>query len=131
MRRATALTNTDGLASDEELEEIYTPDVVLDFSARAFNPKVYKGYEGLRRFYAESREVWDKVTLTIDEIIAEGDRYVVLGQGRARGRASGMEVTAGFTAIWVADAGRLTHFRLLSTAEADRELGLAALRDPS
>ena len=131
VRRATELTSSDGLVSDEELEQMYTPDVVLDLNARVFNPKVYEGYDGLRQFYAESREVWEEVTLTIHEIIAEGDRYVVLGDGRSRGRGSGMEVSAGFTGIWTVAGGRLKHFRLLSTAEADRELGLEALRDQS
>ena len=90
VRRATALTNSDVMAPDEELEELFTPDVVLDLNARIFNPKVYEGYDGLREFYAESREVWEQVTLTIHEIIAESDRYVVLGDGRSRGRGSGI-----------------------------------------
>lgn len=131
IRRAAALAGADELASDEELAQIFTPDVVLDLSARVFNPKVYEGYDGLREFYAESREVWKAVTLTITEIIEEGEHYVVLGQGRSRGRGSGMEVAAGFTGIWTAEEGRLKHHRLLATNEADRELGLAALRAQS
>ena len=129
IRRATALMNTDGLVSDEELAEIFAPDVVLDLSAAVFNPAVYEGYDGLRAFYAESREVWEEVTLTLTEIIEHGDHYIMLGEGRSRGRGSGMEVSAGFTAIWTTENGRLKHQRLVSTTEADRELGLAALRE--
>ncbi len=129
VRRATFLTNSDGMAPDEELEEMFTPDVVLDLNARVFNPKVYEGYDGLREFHAESREVWEQVTLTVDEIIGEGDRYVVLGEGRSRGRGSGMEISSGFTGMWTLEDGRLKHYVLLSTTEADRELALAALRD--
>ncbi len=128
VRRATLLTNSDGMAPDEELEEMFTPDVVLYLNARVFNPKVYEGYDGLREFHAESREVWEQVTLTIDEIIGEGDRYVVLGEGRC-GRGSGMEISSGFTGMWTLEDGRLKHYILLSTTEADRELALAALRD--
>ena len=128
VRRATALTNSDGMAPDEELEEMFTPDVVLDLNARVFNPKVYEGYDGLRDFYAESREVWEQVTLTIHEIISEGDRYVALGEGRSRGRGSGMDISAGFTGMWTVEDGRLKHYILLSATEADRELALAALR---
>jgi ketosteroid isomerase-like protein len=131
VERATALTSGDGLAPDAELEELFTPDVVLDLSARVFNPKVYEGYEGLREFHADSREVWEHVELTIDEVIDEGDRYVVLGEGRSRGRASGMEIAAGFTGIWTMEGGRLKSYRLLSPNEADRDLGLAALREPA
>ena len=131
IRRAVAFTNSDRIASAEEVAEIFTPDVVLDFSAQVFNPKVYEGYDGLREFYTGSREVWEQVTLTIHEIIREGDRYVVLGEGRSRGRGSGMEIAAGFTAVWTVEDGRLKHCILLSSTEADRELGLAAIRDQS
>ena len=131
VERATALTASDGLAPDAELEELFTPDVVLDLSARVFNPKIYEGYAGLREFYADSREVWEHVELSINEIIDEGDRYVVLGEGRSRGRGSGMEVAAGFTGIWTMEGGRLKHYRLLSPTDADRELGLAELRAQS
>jgi ketosteroid isomerase-like protein len=127
IRRATELMNRDTLdASDEQLAEIFTPDVVLDQSAAVFNPAIY---EGLRAFYSASREVWEKVTLTLTEVIEEGDDYVLLGEGRSRGRASGMEVAAGFTAIWTTEGGRLKRNRLVSTTEASLELGLAALRE--
>ena len=128
VRRATALTGGDGQASDEELAELFAPDVVLDLSARIFNPKVYEGYDGLREFYAESREIWEDVNIAIKEIVEEGDRYLVLAAARSRARGSGIEVGAGLTAIWTAENGRLKHFRLLSPTEADREAGLAALR---
>jgi hypothetical protein len=124
------MTSGDGQASDEELAEIFTPDVVLDLNARIFNPKVYEGYDGLREFYAESREVWESVEIEITEIIEEGDRYAVLGDARSRARGSGIEVGAGLAGVWTAAAdGRLKHYRLLSPTEADRQAALAALRD--
>jgi ketosteroid isomerase-like protein len=130
IHRAIELLNSDSLEiSDAELAEIFTPDVVIDQRAVVFNPAIYESYDGLRAFYAESREVWEEVTLTVTEVIEEGDQYVVLGEGRSRGRGSGMEIAAGFTAIWTTEGGRLKHNRVISTMEADRELGLAALRE--
>ena len=130
VRRATAMTTGDGQVSDEELAEIFTPDVVLDLGARIFNPKVYEGYDGLREFYAESREVWETVEIEINEIIEEGNRYAILGDARSRARVSGIEVGAGLTGLWTAAAdGRLNRYRLLSPTGADREVALAALRD--
>ena len=129
VRRATELTSGDGQVTDEELAEIFTPDVVLDLSVRIFNPKVYEGYAGLREFYAESREVWEHVGVTIREILQEGDRYLVLVDVVSRARASGIEVPAGGAGIWTAAGGRLRHYRLLDARAADREKGLAALRD--
>lgn len=131
MRRATALTSGDGQVSDAELAEIFAPDIVLDLSARIFNPKVYEGFDGLREFYTESREIWEDVSLTITEIVPEGDRYLVLGEARSRARGSGIEVSAGLAGVWTVADGRLTHYRLVSPTEADREAGLAALRSQS
>ncbi len=129
VRRGTALTSGDGQVSDEELAEIFAPDIVLDLNARVFNPKVYEGYDGLREFYAESREVWEDVEIEITEIIEEGNRYAVLADARSRARGSGIEVGAGLTGVWTVADGRLAHYRLLSPAGVDREAALAALRD--
>jgi ketosteroid isomerase-like protein len=126
VRRSTELTNGDGQVGDEELAEIFAPDVVLDFTARIFNPRVYEGYEGLRQFYAESREVWEEVAVTLDEVIEEGDRYLVLTRVRSRGRGSGIELEAPGAAIWSAAGGRLSHYRLLG--ELDRDQALAMFR---
>jgi hypothetical protein len=128
VRRATALIGGDGQVSDEELAEIFSPEVVLDLSARIFNPKVYEGYDGLRDFYDESREVWDSVEITIREIIEEGDRYAVLADARSRARGSGIEVAAGVTGVYTSTGGRLGHYRLLHPTEADRDVALAELR---
>ena len=43
VRRASALTSGDGQTSDEELAEMFHPDVVLDLSIRVFNPQVCEG----------------------------------------------------------------------------------------
>ena len=42
--------------------EVFAPDVVLDMSARVFNPQVYEGYDGLRQFRADAREVWETLS---------------------------------------------------------------------
>ncbi|HYH59446.1 MAG TPA: nuclear transport factor 2 family protein [Thermoleophilaceae bacterium] len=131
VRRASALISGDGEVSDAELAEIFTPDVVLDLSVRIFNPKVYTGYEGLREFYAESREIWESVDLTIREVIEEGERYAVLADARSRARGSGIEVAAGVTGVYTASGDRLSQYRLLHPTEADRDLALAEIRAQS
>jgi hypothetical protein len=124
VRRATDLASGDGQATDEELAEIFAPDVVLDFSARVFNPRVYEGYEGLREFYAESREVWEDVAVTLDEVIEEGGRYLLLTHVRSRGRGSGIEIEVPGAATWSVAAGRLSRYRLLGELGRDEALAL-------
>ena len=92
VRRATELTSGDGQVGDEELAEIFTPDVVLDFSARVFNPQVYEGYEGLREFYADSRDdLGGRSRFSDREIVEEGDRVPRAHHVRSRARGSGIE----------------------------------------
>ncbi len=39
--------------------EMGDPAIRVDMSERVFNPTVYEGHEGSRRFWAEIDEVWD------------------------------------------------------------------------
>ena len=102
---------------------------MLDFSARVFNPQVYEGYKGLRAFYADSREVWEEISVTAGEIIEEGDRYLVFTSVRSRARGSGIEIDATGAGMWTAEGERLKHFVLLASQQIDRDTALAALRD--
>ena len=116
--------------SDEQLGEVFAPDVVLDMSTRVFNPKVYEGYEGLREFRRDAEEVWESLRISATEIIEEGDYVLVLTWIRSRGRGSAIPFDRqGGAGIWTVADGRLTHYRLLG--DIDRDAALAALRDQS
>ena len=126
-RRALELTNGSLETSDEELAEVFTPDVVLDMTARVFNPHVYRGYEGLREFLSDTREVWETLTMTETEIVEEGDLVLVRTRIQSRGRGSGIALAVEGAGIWTVADGRLAHYRLLG--EVERDEALAALRD--
>jgi len=126
-RRALELTNGSLETSDEELAEVFTPDVVLDMTARVFNPHVYRGYEGLREFLSDTREVWEILTMTETEIVEEGDLVLVRTRIQSRGRGSGIALAVEGAGIWTVADGRLAHYRLLG--EVERDEALAALRD--
>jgi hypothetical protein len=38
--------------------ELWDDDLLTDFSKRVFNPDTYQGHDGIRRFYAGVREIW-------------------------------------------------------------------------
>ena len=129
VRRATEMASRDELASEEELAEVFSPDVVLDNSSRVFNPHVYHGYDGLRGWFEDMREIWEAVSMTVAEIIQEGNRYLVFSDVRSRARGSGLEFEGLAAAIWTTgEDGRLKHFCLLASERADRDEALAALR---
>ncbi len=129
VRRALAFTNGPLDVNDEELAEVFAPDVVLDMSARVFNPKVYEGYDGLRAFRTDAQEVWEALTISEAEIVEEGDCFLILTRVEAQGRGSGIQMDVQGAGIWTVAAGRLKHYRLLSPGIIEREEALAALRD--
>ena len=64
---------------------------VSDLAIRLHGPEtVYRGVEGIRRYWDEWHELW-AVRLDVTEMIDSGDTVVVLAQTRALGDASGVE----------------------------------------
>ena len=59
------------------LPELFDPSVRLDFSERIFNPSVYEGHEGVRRWRTELAEVLESFRV--------GSAGTLQGRGRVRG----------------------------------------------
>ena len=132
VRRAAEMASRNEPATDDEIAEVFSPDVVLDSSARVFNPHIYRGYEGLRAFYDDTHEIWETVSITVTEVIQEGNRYLGLSDVTSRAGGSGIEFEAVAAGIWTTgEDGRLKHFLLLASERADRDEALAALRADS
>jgi ketosteroid isomerase-like protein len=54
--------------------------------------KVYRGHDGVRRWLADSDESFDQLRIDPNEFRDLGDRILVLGRIRARGRKSGLKL---------------------------------------
>jgi ketosteroid isomerase-like protein len=67
------------------------PAVRYDLSERVFNPAVYEGHDGIRRFAADLDEVWDEFRAEPVEFIDAGETVVVSHRVHARGKGSGVE----------------------------------------
>lgn len=74
--------------------EVETP------SDLAVEPQVYRGPDGVRRWFDTFFEVMDEVNLEADELIPAGDRVVVPGRVVARGQDSGIETNQAVTMVW-------------------------------
>ena len=60
----------------------------------AAEPQVYRGHDGVRRWWDSFYEIMDEVTVEADEVTEIGpDRALIHFKMRARGHASGIEVT--------------------------------------
>src|SRR4051812_31126472 len=79
-------------ARRSEFAELLDPDVRLDLSERVFNPDVYEGYDGIMRWRAEVRDVWEHYESEPEDFVEGDGAVVVLTRERGLGRGSGVEV---------------------------------------
>jgi ketosteroid isomerase-like protein len=82
---------------------LYDSEVDLDvsgFPVVATDASRYRGHEGLRRLFAEWREIWDDADSQLVELIDAGERVVSVYNYRGRGRASGVSVEGVFATVW-------------------------------
>jgi ketosteroid isomerase-like protein len=74
------------------LEDI-DPDVEIRTGiSDAFQGEPFRGHEGARQWLAALDENFETWEVIMDEVHERGDRVVVLGSVRARGRGSGVEL---------------------------------------
>ncbi len=114
--------------------ELYDAEVELDNSrleivdAVGAGSDVYRGHDGLRRFFREWHEGWDRVEYDFDELLdAGGDQVITLVTRRGRGRASGAEVELQLALVWTLRDGRVIRVQWFPTAEEAR--GAAGIKD--
>jgi ketosteroid isomerase-like protein len=90
----------------EPIVEFCDEDFVLDMSQRVFNPNVYDGHDGIRRFYRDVMEIWESYQWTVENALASGDDVVAMLRCVGRGRGSGLEVNWRVAWIWSFRNGR-------------------------
>ena len=70
-------------------------DAAIEFiPRRAAVQGVYRGYEGMRKYFVDNAESFDLYQVSYDEFRDLGDRIVAFGTVRVRGKESGVEVTS-------------------------------------
>jgi ketosteroid isomerase-like protein len=109
--------------------EAYDPEVEWDFSrghpVGGLIGSVYRGHEGLKRFFREWYDAWEKVDDHCEELIDAGDKVVSAVTNRGRGRASGAEVAFKQYAVWTIREGKIVRVAWFPTrAEAHEAAGL-------
>jgi len=110
VREVMALVRRTGTGEPEpRLFELLAPEVKLDMSRRTFNPDVYEGHDGLRRFKRERDEVWEEFLVTPERMVDAGDSVVVIESLRGRGRGSGVETRSRSGSVWTMRDGQVIH----------------------
>ena len=88
------------------------PDVRWDMSERVFNPAVYEGHDGMRRFVEEIDEVWEDFRLEPLDFIDAGDKVVVSHLIRGSGKGSGVDVELPSTSVYTVRRGKVIEARM-------------------
>ena len=111
----------------ERVIEMADPAVRVDMSERVFNPAVYEGHDGSRRFWAELDQVWDDFRVEPLEFIDAGDKVVVSHLVRGRGKGSGVEVELPSTNVYTLRDGLVTEVHMYR--DHSRALKAVGLRE--
>jgi ketosteroid isomerase-like protein len=89
---------------------------------------IYRGHEGLRRFWHEYyAEAWESIEDNLEELIDVGDRVVSVVNTHARGRTSAVEVEYAHNAgVWTIREGKVVRVSWFQTrVEAVEAAGLS------
>ena len=87
---------------------------------------VYRGHEGFRKWYADSFESFEELRNEWSEFRDLGDRVLVFGRVKARGRESGVELDSPMGWVFTVRRGKLMKADgFLSRAEALEAAGLS------
>lgn len=108
----------------EALTAICDPDFRLDMSDRVLNPAVYEGHDGIRAFYAEVMDIWERFTWQPTELREINGLIVAVLQSTGKGRGSGLELDRRSAMLWRVERGRALSLTFYRNPEA----ALAAAR---
>ena len=97
---------------DSEVEWDYTRGLFADVVGG-----IYRGHDGLRRFFRDWNEAWDIVEYDQEPLIDAGDYVVSVVRTRGRGRTSGLEINALSTAVWTVRRGKVVRVVWFPTRE--------------
>src|SRR5271163_3646846 len=118
---ATAVTSMACSLSSRPPTSSGTPGIV-----RALDGSGYRGREGAERFAADTSENWAELQIIAEEFRDLGDRVLVLGRMKGRGKGSGVPVDQPFVTILDFRDYRVWRSRVyLDHAEGLRVAGLS------
>jgi ketosteroid isomerase-like protein len=88
-------------------------------------PRVYRGHDGVRAFWAVWDDVFEQFRAEIEETIDSGDHVVVMVRINARGRDGIVVETPVYPHVWTVHDGKLVRLEMMpSRTEALESVGI-------
>ena len=103
-----------------------SPDIVF-VAARSVFEGAYVGHEGLRRYFADNAESFERFQIDVDELRDLGDRLFVSGKITICGRGGHVETTIPTAGVAEFADGKLTRWE--DHRERDAALAAAGLTE--
>jgi ketosteroid isomerase-like protein len=112
---------------DTFFAELATPDFEWwPALTRAYEGGCYQGRDGVEKFAVDTRENWEELQSLPEEFRDLGDRVLVLGRMKGRGKGSGVPVDSPYVTILDFRGDRIWRSRVyLDRAEGLRVAGLS------
>ncbi len=106
--------------------ELTTPDFEWTTSMAAVEGQIFWGREGIETYFERMKESWDEFLALADEYRDLGDRVLWLGRLEARGRSSGVPVSAPLDILYDLRDGKISRMHsYLDHGEALQAAGLS------
>ena len=77
---------------------------------RRWGPSASDGHDGALEFFGGINEKWDGLGVSVSEVLADGERVVVIGRASGTLRSSGEDLSYGFVHAWTMRNGRAVRF---------------------
>ncbi len=79
--------------------------------------EAFVGSEAISRWFDDLADAWETIQTEVEEVVDFGDRVVVLGRIRNRGRGSGIEVDVVAAHLWTVENGVPVRIELIGDRE--------------
>jgi len=109
----------------EGVIELCDDDFLMDMTERVFNPDIYRGHDGIRRFYDGVRDAWASYQWDVEETRITDDTVVAMLHCEGQSREGGPGVDWRVAWLWKLRRGRAVSVRFYRhRAEALKAAGL-------
>ena len=106
------------------------PDIEINLVGAAVGHEVFHGHEGVREAVEGFDSAWQRTEFEFGDLLEAGDHVVVPFTHRLRGRASGIDVVARYSAVFTVRDGKIVRFRDFASHGAALETwGCGSRRD--
>jgi uncharacterized protein len=98
--------------------DYFDPDVIWDTSADTMpSAGIYRGHEGVERFFREWLGAWSDYTFEAREYIDAGDSVVIVFRQGGVGRGSGVRTEREFFAVYDLHVSKVVRYRQYESRE--------------